>query len=99
MGTWYKVQFSIDDAAAGKHAKLQWEFSRVFVNSGFPAGAAMLATDDTGPEPFTTFFSPRAAVIADELIQTYGGRSCSAPKRSDVIPLVGAAPASDFSSE
>ena len=89
MDSWYKVTLSLGDAADGKNISLQKEFTYIYMRSGFPAGAGMVQNADNA-EQFSIFFSPGAALIARELILRYKGAVCPAPRRSEIIPLVGA---------
>jgi hypothetical protein len=99
MRTWYKINQTADDVVGGKKDEPYRSFTRLQMSGTLPPGAAIYGTDDAGSDPFSLYFSPVAASISLLLIVELGGVPCSAPKRSEVIQMVGAAFDSDFAKE
>ena len=84
--SWFKVEMSKQDVAAGKAINLQEEFTKVFDRSGAPTKAGMFNSLDVKTNEY--FFSPGAVEIAKPLIERFGGRSCDAPKKSTLASIV-----------
>jgi len=88
---WYKVSLPAKESGIwGKAKSLQDAFESLFMANFAPKNAAMFTHHAEDFENYFYYFSPDAARIARNLIESYGGVKCPAPRLApDVILLVG----------
>jgi hypothetical protein len=84
--SWYKVTFSVDEMASGRHHGLCNGFSALFIAAGAPKNAGMFADADVMTNAY--YFSPGAIAIAKPLIAIYAGVECEAPSKSAIKSVV-----------
>jgi hypothetical protein len=91
MDDWYKVSLPAKESGIrGKAKTLQDAFEALFQANYAPKNAAMFTHHAEDFENYFYYFSPDAASIARNLIESYGGVKCPAPRLApDVILLVG----------
>jgi hypothetical protein len=91
MDDWYKVTLPAEESGIrGKAKSLQDAFEALFMANFTPKNAAMFTHHAEDFENYFYYFSPDAARIARNLIESHGGVKCPAPRLApDVILLVG----------
>jgi hypothetical protein len=77
-GTWCTIALSHEQVAAWHVSRLEDAFGALFVAAGSPSGAALfsLARNDGGED---LYFTPRAAALANRLLNANGGQPSAPP--------------------
>ena len=90
MEDWYKIRFPFSQLGLhGKAMKLQTAYKRIFIASGGPPDAFVLASHEPALADHWYYFSPGAMRIAGHLIRTYGATTCPQPELHRLKLLVG----------
>jgi hypothetical protein len=89
MNSWYTVTMpSKEGGINGKGFRLQQAFMGIYVTNHAPKDAAMFMTDSADYKEVHYFFSPSAAKLAGNLIETYGGVECPIPFQGENVSLL-----------
>jgi len=87
--SWYKIEFTAEEAAAGKHATLKDGFEEIYFPLGAPVEMALFARmlNERGNSEY--YFSPACSVnsFMKALIDSFKGTLCEAPKKNDNAPI------------
>jgi hypothetical protein len=75
--SWYKVHFSEESTASGKHISFEFEIALALGYSAAPVGADVYFREDDHGR--TYFFSPVASTTVLPLISHNGGEQSQAP--------------------
>ena len=90
METWYTARYPLSQTGVlGEAAKMQTEYTQIFVLSGSPKDALVLADLEPHDNYHHYYFSPGAMRIARQLILDHGGVPCSRPERKTIKLVVG----------
>jgi hypothetical protein len=91
--SWYQIDFTNDQIAAGVGLSLVILFAERYLQSGAPKGAALL--DNCNPNPFEAviehhyYLTPNAVPLFSDIIRRYGGEPCSEPPPTHSTHLAG----------
>ena len=85
---WYKVHFSLDDLATGKHISLQNRFDTLFRRRQEPTGAAMFGNGNARDD-YTYYFSSPCAGFCADLWAEFGASVCKPPVPQSMVWLAG----------
>jgi hypothetical protein len=85
---WYRVRFSLDEIATGRHIRLQNMFETLFHSTSEPAGAAMFVSGDAQDE-YTYYFSSPCAVFCADMLSAFAASTCKPPVPQSIIWLAG----------
>lgn len=83
--SWYKVEFTAQETAAGKHSTLQDGFEKVFLSLNAPVEMALFARvlNEKGNSEY--YFSPACFVnsFMKALINSFNGQACEKPEKNE----------------
>lgn len=87
MSSWYQITFPFKECdVGGKGQKLQDLFAAILVaNGGKPYSAALFSRRSNDFKQVFYYFTPDAAQMASNLIDTYKAVPCDAPPRPNPL--------------
>jgi hypothetical protein len=94
---WQKITINKNQLDAGARQHIWDRFSEAHAKAEEPEDAMLLISrfaDQTGA--LEIYFSPRAAELAENIIEEYAGIPCNAPPRSEVDVFYGSGAALDL---
>jgi hypothetical protein len=85
--SWKIVTLTNDEAGITRGNNLQDAFEELFIANGAPKDAAMYGNKMLA-DGNNFWFSPAAAEISKQLLESYNAQECEAPDVQKLVPIV-----------
>lgn len=80
---WHRVRLGLQQLVEREHERVKMRFNRIFMTVHNPRGMCLwMVLDDDGAD---LYLSPRAELLAKELIRQYQAQPCAAPGHPMVL--------------